>query len=214
MPVWPSCGGGCGALCLEWGRPTGIFCVAEADLAQFQAKVRALQAFVAASEASPALRERLVACSDHHQVVSLARSLGFEIGRRWGDSEAPAGSSGPRSGGDRNLLGGPELAEGQETTQVLLAGVSWRLERIHSCRARSAEGFWYDQEAHEWVCLLQGNARLRFEDEQGPRLLCRGDALYIAPHRRHRVEESDGQAGTVWLALFWSEDQPCRELSS
>lgn len=174
--------------------------MAEADLAQFLAKVRALQAFVAASEASPDLRERLVACSDHHQVVSLARSFGFEIGRRWGDSEAPV-----VSGGDGNLLARPELAEGQETTQVLLEGVSWRLERIHSCRARSAEGFWYDQEAHEWVCLLQGNARLRFEDETGPRLLCRGDALYIAPHRRHRLEESDGQAGTVWLALFWTE---------
>lgn len=176
--------------------------MAEADLAQFRSKVRALEAFVAASDADPALRERLVACSDHHQVVSLARSLGFVIDRRWGETEAPS-----LSGGDANLLGGPELAEGEESSQVLLEGVSWRLERIHSCRARSAEGFWYDQTPHEWVCLLQGNARLRFEDEGSARQLCRGDTLYIAPHRRHRVEESDGHSGTVWLALFWNEPE-------
>jgi len=177
--------------------------VAEADLVRFKAKVQALQAFVAASEASPALHQQLVDCRDHHAVVSLASSLGFEIGRRWGEVD------GPRPGaGDTNLLGGPGLAEGEERSEVLLEGVSWRLERIHSCRARSPKDFWYDQQAHEWVCLLQGNAQLRFEDEASPRHLCRGDALYIAPHRRHRVEESDGMGGTVWLALFWLEPQP------
>ena len=123
----------------------------------------------------------------------------FRSGRRWGEAEAPV-----TSGGDANLLAGPGLAEGEERTAVLLQGLGWRLERIHSCRVRSADGFWYDQEAHEWVCLVQGNARLRFEDEAQPRQLCRGDALYIAPHRRHRLEETDGAAGTVWLALFWN----------
>jgi len=178
--------------------------MAEADLARFKAKVQALQAFVAASEASPALHRRLVACSDHHQVVSLAQSLGFEISRRWGEADPP-----PASSGGPNLLRGPGLAEGEERSAVLLEGLSWRLEHIHSCRARSAEGFWYDQTAHEWVCLLQGNASLRFEDEPIARQLCRGDSLYIAPHRRHRVEESDGLAGTVWLALFWTDPKPC-----
>ncbi len=180
--------------------------MAEADLARFKAKVQALQAFVAASEASPALHQRLAACSDHHQVVNLARSLGFVIDRRWGESEAPG-----RSGGDGNLLAGPGLGEGEERSVVLQEGQGWRLERIHSCRSRSAEGFWYDQQEHEWVCVLQGNALLRFADEPTPRQLCRGDALYIAPHRRHRVEDSDGQAGTVWLALFWN-DPPALDL--
>ena len=63
--------------------------MAEAQLQQFLEKVRQLNAFVALSEADPALRQALRDCGDHHQVVALAHSCGFEIGRRWG--EPPAG---------------------------------------------------------------------------------------------------------------------------
>ena len=63
--------------------------MAEEQLQQFLAKVAALNAFVALSEADPALRERLRDCSTHHEVVALARRHGFEIGRRWGDPEPP-----------------------------------------------------------------------------------------------------------------------------
>ena len=172
--------------------------MAEEDLERFLQKVRHLQAFVAASEADPALRQRLAACSHHHDVVELARLHGFEIGRRWGEAEAS-----PRGGA--SLLAGPGLAPGQELSTVLVEGPVWRLERIHSCRASSPKGFWYEQRAHEWVCLLQGSAQLSFDDEATPRQLNCGDGLYIAPQRRHRVENSDGGAGTVWLALFWWE---------
>jgi cupin 2 domain-containing protein len=172
--------------------------MAEEDLQRFLRKVKDLQAFVAASEADPALRQRLSDCSNHQQVVDLAAAQGFEIGRRWGER----GDSQP---GDGSLLAGPGPATGEESVSVVWQGPHWRLERIHSCGARSPEGFWYDQTEHEWVCLLQGQARLRFEDEPSPRCLHRGDQLYIAPHRRHRIEDSDGGRGTIWLALFWWE---------
>lgn len=174
--------------------------MAEADLQQFLAKVRQLGQFAARVEADPALRSRLVACSHHHEVVALARAQGYEIGRRWGEREAAA-AAGPET----NLLAGALPPPGQESTVVLQHGPGWRLERIHSCLARSPEGFWYDQAEHEWLCLLQGSARLRFADEPQPRQLCRGDSLYLAPHRRHRLEDSDADPGTVWLALFWAE---------
>jgi len=51
--------------------------MAEEDLQRFLRKVRDLQAFVAASEADPALRQRLTDCSQHQEVVDLARSEGF-----------------------------------------------------------------------------------------------------------------------------------------
>jgi cupin 2 domain-containing protein len=170
--------------------------MAEAQLQQFLEKVAQLNAFVALSEADPDLRQKLRDCADHHAVVALARSRGFEIGRRWGETDPPAG-------GSDNLLAAPCPPAGTETTGVLLGQPTWRLERIHSCQASSPPNFWYDQAEHEWVLLLQGSARLQFEGEERVRELCRGDSLFIAAHRRHRVVATDPAPGSIWLALFW-----------
>ena len=172
--------------------------MAEEDLQQFLAKVEALNAFVALSTSDPTVRASLAACSNHHEVVTMARRFGFEIGRRWGEAEgmAPAAA---------NLLASPLPPAGQEHTTLLLESPSCRLERIHSHQACSPEGFWYDQHEHEWVLLLQGSALLRFEDECEPRALSRGDHVLIPAHRRHQVLATDPDPGTVWLALFWPE---------
>lgn len=179
--------------------------MAEAQLQQFLEKVRQLNAFVALSEANPALRQQLRDCSQHHEVVALAASHGFAIGRRWGDPSPdldPSGPAGPAHG-DSNLLEGACPAAGQETTNVLLEQSGLRLERIHSCQATSPAGFWYQQSEHEWVLLLQGSAQLQFEDEPTARQLCRGDSLWIEAGRRHRVVATDPAPGCVWVALFW-----------
>ena len=170
--------------------------MAEEQLQQFLEKVCHLNAFIARTQEQPALRQRLAACASHAQVVQLARSEGFEIGRRWGEREAPM------AGGDHNLLAGACPPEGQEHIQVLLQAPGLRLERIHSCAAPSAEGFWFEQAEHEWVALLQGSARLAFADAE-PVVLSRGDSLFIPAGRRHRVEETDPAPGTIWIALFW-----------
>jgi cupin 2 domain-containing protein len=172
--------------------------MAEAQLQQFLEKVRQLNAFVARSEADPGLRQALRDCGDHHQVVALARSCGFEIGRRWGE---PSASDAAEAG---SLVRGPCPAAGEEVTTVLLQTEQLRLERIHSCSARSPEGFWYDQTEHEWVLLLQGSAQLRFADEAEARSLACGEALLISAGRRHRLLASDPAPGTIWLALFWT----------
>jgi cupin 2 domain-containing protein len=172
--------------------------MAEAQLQQFLAKVQALNAFVALSERDPALRQALTNCSNHHEVVELARSVGLEIGRRWGEGETSAP-------GAANLLASAELPPaGEERTTVLLQTPQLRLERIHSNAASSPEGFWYDQSEHEWVLLLQGSALLHLEGEPTPRNLSRGDQLLIPAGCRHRVEATDPAPGTVWLALFWA----------
>ncbi len=181
--------------------------MAEAQLQQFLEKVRQLNAFVALSEARPELRQALRDCSHHHDVVTLAASVGFDIGRRWGDAPGAGSPSGTSEHSDqRNLLSGTCPAPGDERVDRLLSGTHWRLERIHSCLASSPEGFWYDQPELEWVLVLRGSARLRFEDEAEMRDLCVGDSLLIAPHRRHRLLATDPHPGTVWLALFWRPD--------
>jgi cupin 2 domain-containing protein len=180
--------------------------MAEADLQQFLRKVEQLNAFVALSEANPQLRQELAACSHHNAVVALARRHGFEIGRRWGErAGGPDHLTAPELEGSPNLLASACPAPGEEHTTVLQRGPGWRLERIHSCQASSPAGFWYDQPEHEWVTLIQGSAQLQFADEPAPRSLSRGDALLIAPHRRHRVVATDPDPGAVWLALFWQE---------
>ena len=37
-------------------------------------------------EKFPERKELLASCSSHDEVVSLAKSWGFEIGRRWGEN--------------------------------------------------------------------------------------------------------------------------------
>jgi cupin 2 domain-containing protein len=181
--------------------------MAEADLEAFLEKIRHLNAFVALSERNPDLREALRRCSHHNDVVALAHSRGFDIGRRWGESGRPEPESARNPDGTA-LLESPPPPPGQERVSVLLASGEMRLERIHSCAASSPPGFWYEQQEQEWVCLLQGSARLQFADENAPRLLHVGDSLLIKAGRRHRVLATDPAPGTIWLALFWPPPPP------
>lgn len=81
-----------------------------------------------------------------------------------------------------------------------------RIERIVSSGQASPLGFWYEQDEHEWVLVLQGAARLRFEDETDPIELCVGSFIDIPRGRRHRVEWTAPDEPTIWLAIFWKGD--------
>ncbi len=51
--------------------------------------------------------------------------------------------------------------------------------------------------------LMSGAARLVFEDRAEPVEMVAGSYVYIAAHRRHRVDWTDPQQNTVWLAIFY-----------
>ncbi|MEO6810639.1 MAG: cupin domain-containing protein, partial [Isosphaeraceae bacterium] len=68
----------------------------------------------------------------------------------------------------------------------------------------SPDGFWYDQRGHEWVLLLAGSARLRLEGEE-PIDLTPGMFVDIQAHRRHRVEWTDPERPTIWLAIHYGD---------
>jgi len=78
-----------------------------------------------------------------------------------------------------------------------------KIERIISQGQASPPGFWYDQAWNEWVILLKGSATLQFEDEPATRALGAGDYVFIPARKRHRVEWTEPQQPTVWLAVHF-----------
>ena len=58
--------------------------MAEQDLIRFLSKISQLQSLADRVQQDAISREQLAACADHNQVVQLAQSWGFDIGRRWG----------------------------------------------------------------------------------------------------------------------------------
>ena len=102
----------------------------------------------------------------------------------------------------RNLLTSLPSACDAEMTETLITAHGIRLQRIISFGQVSPEGFWYDQKEAEWVMLLTGRARLVIAGEADERVLGPGDAVYLPAHCRHRVEWTDPDHPTVWLALF------------
>ena len=79
-----------------------------------------------------------------------------------------------------NLLDDLPKAADQESLVDLLKRPGVRIERIVSTGQASPPGFWYDQAHGEWVVVLAGEARLRFEDEPAAR------TLRARRFRRHR----------------------------
>ena len=89
-----------------------------------------------------------------------------------------------------------------EKVNTLLDYPNCRIEKIMSQGHCSPEGFWYDQDENEWVTVLQGRAVLGFENgreiEMKP-----GDHLNIPAHQKHRIQWTDPEQETIWLAVFY-----------
>jgi cupin 2 domain-containing protein len=92
-----------------------------------------------------------------------------------------------------------------ELFTTLLEAANLRIERIVSHGHSSPEGFWYDQDQHEWVIVLQGAARLSIEGEAKD--LRPGEYINIPAHQKHRVEWTTPDVPTVWLAIFYGEEK-------
>lgn len=98
----------------------------------------------------------------------------------------------------------PGMDADDEQLDLLIQKPHLRIERIVSTGQASPPGFWYDQEEDEWVLLLTGRAGLRLEGQENVRTLNPGDHVHIPAHTRHRVEWTDDQERTIWLAIFYS----------
>jgi cupin 2 domain-containing protein len=103
-----------------------------------------------------------------------------------------------------NLLTGLPPRQAAEQTERLIDTAKLRIERIVSTGQASPAGFWYDQPDDEFVVLLSGAARLRFEADDLSLDLRPGDWVEIPAHVRHRVERTQADPPTVWLAVHRS----------
>lgn len=83
---------------------------------------------------------------------------------------------------------------------MLADGGGVRIERIVSRGQASAEGSWYDQVEDEFVLLVNGSARLEFEEFDLE--LTAGDWVELPAGVRHRVAWTDEGADTIWLAVY------------
>ena len=106
----------------------------------------------------------------------------------------------------KNLFSSIPESRAEEILETLLQGQGFTLERIVSTGQATPSGEWYDQDREEWVILLRGSAGLRFEEDPEIQVMRPGDYVHITAHCRHRVEWTDRQQPTLWLALHY---QPC-----
>ena len=90
-----------------------------------------------------------------------------------------------------------------ELFSTLFEANKLRIERIVSHGHSSPDGFWYDQEEHEWIILLKGAARLTVDDSTVE--LRQGEYLNIPSHTKHRVEWTTPDEPTLWLAVFYGD---------
>jgi cupin 2 domain-containing protein len=97
----------------------------------------------------------------------------------------------------------PDKAD-EERLDDLLKRRGVRLERIVSTGQASPPDFWYDQDWDEWVVVMAGSAGLTIAGE-AEMTLRPGDYVFLPAHTRHRVEWTDADTPTVWLALHIGE---------
>lgn len=102
----------------------------------------------------------------------------------------------------RNIYNNIPAIIKEEFFENLIETNEFKLERIVSEGNYSPPNYWYDQEKNEFVLLLTGSATLSFDDGTLIKLIP-GDYLIIPAHKKHRVEETDKNQKTFWLALFY-----------
>lgn len=92
----------------------------------------------------------------------------------------------------------------EELIETICINKNVKIERIVSDGHASEEGFWYEQQEHEFVLLIQGEAELEFEDKTVR--LKPGDYLTIDAGQKHRVKWTAPDMKSIWLVVFYSPE--------
>ena len=90
-----------------------------------------------------------------------------------------------------------------ELFETILQTPDITIEKIISRDHSSPPDFWYDQNKNEWVIVLKGQAKLKFAENDELTELKPGDYINIPAHCKHRVEWTDPDEETIWLAVHY-----------
>ena len=90
-----------------------------------------------------------------------------------------------------------------EISDAIIQAPNITIERIISRGHSSPSDFWYDQNKNEWVIVLKGQAKLKFAENDELTELKQGDYINIPAHCKHRVEWTDPDEETIWLAVHY-----------
>jgi cupin 2 domain-containing protein len=91
----------------------------------------------------------------------------------------------------------------EEILETIIQTHKFKIERIISRGQATTEGEWYDQDKNEWVLVLKGNAGLLFESNNETVVMKTGDYINIPAHQKHRVEWTEPEEETIWLAIHY-----------
>lgn len=94
----------------------------------------------------------------------------------------------------------PDYAK-TEIFEDILKSENIRIERIISYGPESNDSEWYEQNENEWVILIEGKAKLIFEDSE--LILEKGDHINIPAMKRHKVEIIEKENKCIWIAVFY-----------
>ena len=89
-----------------------------------------------------------------------------------------------------------------EIFETLIDSDDVQIERIISKGHTSPASGWYDQDKNEWLIVLKGEAILSFADKSSLKLKA-GDFINIPAHKKHKVEWTNPDTETIWLAVHY-----------
>ena len=104
-----------------------------------------------------------------------------------------------------NLFAGIPEQLPKEVLETLLQADNFRLERIVSLGQNTPKGEWLYQDQDEWVVLLCGAATLFFDADKSVLDMKPGDYVQIPANCKHRVEWTDLNTKTIWLAVHYKD---------
>jgi len=90
----------------------------------------------------------------------------------------------------------------EEVFDILAQSKDVKIERIVSKGQSSPSSRWYEQEQNEWVIVLKGEAVISFEHGKEIDLKV-GNYINIPAYTKHRVNWSDPNTETIWLAVHY-----------
>jgi len=89
----------------------------------------------------------------------------------------------------------------EEIFETIVQASNIKIERIISKGHTTPSKSWYNQNFDEWVLIIQGAAKINFDNHSQPISLTKGSYLWIPAKQKHQVIWTPKDVTTIWLAI-------------